>query len=145
MLKLTNPNADEMVCSVHIDLTLCCQILHKLYLIIVEPILMNGAPIWVQSTLTKHFSGRSHSVQRLIAIVIMEALCTCSTEAGLILVDLQPDDLGAKQLAASHSLKTNWPITTLAKSRVTYAKKLILDAGLPGNLNDKLGVAFGNH
>ena len=82
---------------------------------------------------------------RLVATAITKMLRTSSTEAVLVLADLLPVDLRAKQLAASHSLKTNWPITTFVKSHVAYAKKLIPDADLPGNLNDKLGVAFGAH
>ena len=100
------------------------------------------AMIWVQSTLAKSFCRRLCSTQQLVAIVITKAFSTCSTEAVLVLANFLSAGLRAKELAASHSLKTNWPVITFSKSHVTYAKKFIVDAGLQGDSNYKLGLAF---
>ena len=75
-----------------------------------------------------------------MALVITKAFRTSSTEAILVLAGLLPADLRAKELAASHSLKSDWPETTFAKSHVTHAKRIVLDAGLPGSKFNQCGI-----
>ena len=72
----------------------------------VEPNLLYAAPIWVvfaDETLQQKVARRLTSN----AIVITKAFCTSSTEAVLVLANLLLADLRAKELAASHSLKTS--------------------------------------
>ena len=88
------------------------------------------------------YSLRLLRASALAAIVITKAFSTCSTEAVVVLATLLAADLRAKELAASRSLKADWPLTTFSECRVTYAKKIIPDAGLQAHSTDQLGLAF---
>ena len=106
------------------------NILSRLYQAIIEPILLYGCFIWVSALRRQSTVSNLRSVQRLMASTIIRSFKTISTDSSMVIANLLPFDLRARQLACLTYIKMSSNQNGHYSGHVRYIEKDILSCGL---------------
>ena len=107
---------------------------------IIDPMLLYGVPVWVESTRFKWCQNSLRSVQQTMLMIIIRSFKTISTKAALILSNSLPIEIIAQKLATLWKLKHQ--TTNLQDPSSTVVNGILNCCSINPDLLDHPGSSF---